>query len=167
MAPAGCQWRALPRDFPPYSAVQGYFYGWPRDGRFASFNHALVMAAREKAERRPAGLKKQIGEQPVCRRRIVADLVVARWFRLRQFQPAKHDASRSTIRIAGSVAPSSSAPASGVIAPPSNAATTWRPSTASNPNTSRVHSVYIGALLESSRSRSCKTTFADSQPQCA
>src|SRR5258705_242225 len=54
-----------------------------------------------------------------------------------------------------------------VIAPPSNAAITWRPSTASNPNISGIHSVCIGALLESSRSRSRKTTFADSEPRCA
>ena len=25
---SGCQWRALPKDFPPYSTVQGYFYAW-------------------------------------------------------------------------------------------------------------------------------------------
>ena len=51
MASTGCQWRALPRDFPPYSTVQGYFYGWSRDGRFAEINHRLVMAVREKAGR--------------------------------------------------------------------------------------------------------------------
>src|SRR6266403_1895561 len=79
----------------------------------------------------------------------------------------KHDASRSTILIARFVAPSSSAPASDVIAPPSNAATTWRPSTASNPKISGIHSVCIGALLDSSRSRSRKTTFADSELRCA
>ena len=27
MASTGCQWRALPKDFQPYSTVQGYFYG--------------------------------------------------------------------------------------------------------------------------------------------
>ena len=26
IAAAGCQWRMLPKDFPPYSTVQGYFY---------------------------------------------------------------------------------------------------------------------------------------------
>jgi len=31
--------------------VQGYFYAWSRDGRFATINDALVMAAREKAGR--------------------------------------------------------------------------------------------------------------------
>jgi transposase len=30
----GCQWRALPREFPPYSTVQGYFYAWRDTGRW-------------------------------------------------------------------------------------------------------------------------------------
>jgi transposase len=51
MASTGCQWRQLPKEFPPYSTVQGYFYAWSRAGLFASINHALVMAARENAGR--------------------------------------------------------------------------------------------------------------------
>ncbi len=47
MAATGCQWRQLPKDFPPYSTVQGYFYAWSREGRWASINHALVMVSRE------------------------------------------------------------------------------------------------------------------------
>ena len=39
----GCQWRQLPKEFPPYSTVQGYFYEWLQEGRFASINHLLVM----------------------------------------------------------------------------------------------------------------------------
>ena len=31
----GCQWRALPKDFPPYSTVQYYFYTW-RDRQVAA-----------------------------------------------------------------------------------------------------------------------------------
>ena len=65
MASTGCQWRALPRDFPPYSAVQGYFYGWSRDGRFASINHTLVMAAREKAGREASPTAGVIDSQSV------------------------------------------------------------------------------------------------------
>ena len=41
MASTGCQWRQIPREFPPYSTVQGYFYGWSRDGTFAQINHVL------------------------------------------------------------------------------------------------------------------------------
>ena len=32
MASTGCQWRMLPKDFPPVSTVQRYFYQW-RDSR--------------------------------------------------------------------------------------------------------------------------------------
>jgi transposase len=51
MAATGCQWRQLPKDFPPYSTVQGYFYAWSRSGLLAAINHELVMAAREKTGR--------------------------------------------------------------------------------------------------------------------
>src|SRR5664280_1570104 len=47
IASTGCQWRQLPKDFPPYSTVQGYFYAWSRGGIFASLNYTLVMASRE------------------------------------------------------------------------------------------------------------------------
>ena len=47
IASTGCQWRQLPKDFPPYSTVQGYFYRWAEDGMLARINHALVMAVRE------------------------------------------------------------------------------------------------------------------------
>src|SRR6267378_8643024 len=29
IARTGCQWRMLPKDFPPFTTVQGYFYDWP------------------------------------------------------------------------------------------------------------------------------------------
>jgi transposase len=28
IARTGCQWRLLPKDFPPFTTVQGYFYDW-------------------------------------------------------------------------------------------------------------------------------------------
>jgi transposase len=51
IASTGCQWRQLPKDFPPYSTVQGYFYRWAADGTLMRINHALVMASREAAAR--------------------------------------------------------------------------------------------------------------------
>jgi putative transposase len=36
IASTRCQWRELPKDFPPYSTVQGYLYEWARDGRLAT-----------------------------------------------------------------------------------------------------------------------------------
>lgn len=49
----GCQWRLLPRDFPPYSTVQRFFYRWRDDGTWQRVNHDLTMRARE-AEGREA-----------------------------------------------------------------------------------------------------------------
>ena len=51
MASTGCQWRMLPKDFPPFTTVQNYFYLWRDDGTWRSINHMLVMQAREQAGR--------------------------------------------------------------------------------------------------------------------
>jgi transposase len=45
---AGCQWRALPKDFPPRSTVQGYFYRWRDDGTWPRINAVLVARARQR-----------------------------------------------------------------------------------------------------------------------
>ncbi len=37
----------LPKDFPPVSTVQGYFYAWRDTGLWQGINHLLVMSARE------------------------------------------------------------------------------------------------------------------------
>jgi transposase len=47
----GCQWRALPREFPPYSTVQGYFYSWRDTGRWQKIVAVLVRRARQKLGR--------------------------------------------------------------------------------------------------------------------
>jgi putative transposase len=49
----GCQWRALPKDFPPRSTVQGYFYRWRDDGTWHCINRNLVTLAREAVGRNP------------------------------------------------------------------------------------------------------------------
>jgi putative transposase len=49
----GCQWRALPKEFPPYSTVQGYFYAWRDTGRWQKIVAALVRQARRKLGRKP------------------------------------------------------------------------------------------------------------------
>ena len=48
----GCQWRALPKDFPPYSTVQGYFYAWRNTGRWQQIVASLVRRARKKLGRK-------------------------------------------------------------------------------------------------------------------
>jgi putative transposase len=52
IAAAGIQWRALPKNFPPYTTVQYYFYGW-RNGRiWQRINAVLVRRARAAAGRK-------------------------------------------------------------------------------------------------------------------
>jgi transposase len=46
IAQSGCQWRLLPKEFPPYTTVQRYFYRWRDDGTWQRINHHLVMLAR-------------------------------------------------------------------------------------------------------------------------
>ena len=43
----GCQWRALPPVFPPYSTVQYYFYLWRDQRLWQRINLALVRRARK------------------------------------------------------------------------------------------------------------------------
>ncbi len=47
IAQSGCHWRMLPKDFPPFTTVQYYFYRWRDDGTWCRINHALVMRVRE------------------------------------------------------------------------------------------------------------------------
>lgn len=53
MLATGCQWRALPKDFPPRSTVQGYFYLW-RDIRLWS---RIIRVLRE-------GVRADMGRSP-------------------------------------------------------------------------------------------------------
>jgi transposase len=53
IAQSCCQWRLLPKDFPPFTTVQYYFYRWRACGLWAALNHDLLMLARE-AEGREA-----------------------------------------------------------------------------------------------------------------
>ena len=52
----GCQWRALPRDFPPHSTVMKYFYRWQVSGVFDRMMDALRDLA---GLRQVAGLSRQ------------------------------------------------------------------------------------------------------------
>lgn len=47
IACSGCQWRMLPKDFPPVSTVRGYFYAWRNQGLWYAINHLLVASTRE------------------------------------------------------------------------------------------------------------------------
>lgn len=46
IAASGCQWAMLPKDFPPFTTVQYYFYQLRNGGALDLINETLVMAAR-------------------------------------------------------------------------------------------------------------------------
>jgi len=55
----------LPKDFPPYTTVQGYFYQWRDDGIWRTIHHHLVMLAREKMGREASSTAGVIDSQSV------------------------------------------------------------------------------------------------------
>jgi len=65
IAQTGCQWRMLPGDFPPFTTVQRYFYGWRDEGRWQTINHALLMAVRETEDREASPTAGVIDSQSV------------------------------------------------------------------------------------------------------
>jgi putative transposase len=61
----GCQWRALPKEFPPFTTVQYYFYNWRDTQLWRRINHALVERARRAVGRRPSPSAGVIDSQTV------------------------------------------------------------------------------------------------------
>ena len=51
MLGTGCQWRAIPPCFPPFTTVQNYFYAWRDDGTFETMMDVLRGHVREVAGR--------------------------------------------------------------------------------------------------------------------
>lgn len=47
MATTGCQWAMLPKNFPPPSTAQRYFYDWRDNGVWSRVNLDLIIEARE------------------------------------------------------------------------------------------------------------------------
>lgn len=50
---SGCQWRALPKEFPPRGTVFDYLTRWQADGTLGRVHSALYVRCREQAERSP------------------------------------------------------------------------------------------------------------------
>jgi len=61
----GCQWRAIPKDFPPRSTIQYYFYDWRDRGLWRQINRALVKRARRAEGRKPTPSAGVIDSQSV------------------------------------------------------------------------------------------------------
>ena len=54
LARAGCPWRKLPHDFPPWKTVSYYFYTWRDSGVWERVHAALRAEARGLAGREPS-----------------------------------------------------------------------------------------------------------------
>jgi len=65
LASTGCQWRMLPKDFPPVSTVQRYFYDWRDAGLWREISTTLVLRARELAGRKASPTAGVIDSQSV------------------------------------------------------------------------------------------------------
>ena len=62
---AGCPWRYLPKDFPPFTTVQNRFYAWRDSGLWTQIVNVLVMGAREAEGRAPAPTALVVDSQSV------------------------------------------------------------------------------------------------------
>src|SRR5712672_2689945 len=62
---AGCAWRYLPSDFPPWGTVYGYFAAWRDDGTLARLHDALRARVRAAAGRDPEPTAAVIDSQSV------------------------------------------------------------------------------------------------------
>jgi transposase len=62
---AGCSWRLLPHDFPPWRTVYHHLLRWEREGGLARVHHTPVMAGRERAGRAASPCAANIYSQTV------------------------------------------------------------------------------------------------------
>jgi transposase len=62
---SGLPWRMLPKDFPPVSTVQRYFYAWRDSGLWKTINHLFLMTLREAAGRQASPSAGVIDSQSV------------------------------------------------------------------------------------------------------
>ena len=75
MMRAGCPWRLLPSDLPPWSTIYRWCATFRDEGRIEKINHAMVMLDRERVARQasPMGAieppKRQDGWRSPCRYR--------------------------------------------------------------------------------------------------
>jgi transposase len=62
---AGCSWRLLPADFPPWQTVYYYLQRWRREGVWGRIHHLVLMNDRERAGREPSPTAAIIDSQSV------------------------------------------------------------------------------------------------------
>lgn len=61
----GCQWRAIPKDFPNWRTIYDYMDRWNHDGTLERIHHALYVKCREQAGREPSPTAAVIDSQSV------------------------------------------------------------------------------------------------------
>ena len=61
----GCQWRALPKDLPPWGTVAYYFYRFRNDGTWQALHDALREQVRVAADKEPTPSAAVIDSQSV------------------------------------------------------------------------------------------------------
>jgi putative transposase len=62
---AGCSWRMLPRDFPPWPTVHDYYWKWRRDGIWQQVHQSLYERVRLQAGRQASPSAAIIDSQSV------------------------------------------------------------------------------------------------------
>jgi putative transposase len=61
----GCQWRLLPKDFPPWSTVHTWYRRWRKDGTWEKVHEALRQQVRTQAGRDPSPRSSAVDSQSV------------------------------------------------------------------------------------------------------
>jgi len=61
----GCQWRLLPKDFPPWSTVHTWYRRWRKDGTWGRLHEALRQQVRTQAGRDPSPRTSAVDSQSV------------------------------------------------------------------------------------------------------
>jgi transposase len=99
----GCQWRQLPKDFPPRSTVYNYFWEWTRYGTLDRIHHALLVRVRE-AEGREASPTAAIIDTQAVKATEKGGATRIRSATMRARKPRASNATRWSTRSASSSA---------------------------------------------------------------
>ena len=62
---SGCQWRLLPKDFPPWQTVYDYYLRWRKNEKWQHIHDTLVKKVREQVGKKPAPTVGVIDSQSV------------------------------------------------------------------------------------------------------
>lgn len=95
----GCQWRHLPKDFPPRSTVWEYFDLWRWDGTLDRLHEALYLALRA-AEAREASPSAAILDSRTAKSAEKGGLHVRKRVMTRARRPKASSSTCSSIRLA-------------------------------------------------------------------